>query len=91
MKADVLAVGTQQAVLVDGHLLVERLDHGLELRHVEDVGLPAVEPDEVLALELGPAGLYDVERRTYSSDKVSKRDDRLTVGRLELGAEVLVE
>ena len=35
-----------------------------------------MEPDEVLALELGPAGLYDVERRTYSNDKVSTRDGR---------------
>ena len=61
MEADVLAVGAQEALLVDGNLLVERLDHSLELCHVEDVGLPAVEPDEVLALELGPAGLHDVE------------------------------
>ena len=63
MEADVLAVGAQQAVLVDGHLLVERLDHRPELCHVKDVGLPAMEPDKVLALKLGPAGLYDVEGR----------------------------
>ena len=55
--------------MVDGHFLVEHLDHGPELRHVEDVGLPAVEPHEVLALELGPAGLYHVEGRTYDSDR----------------------
>ena len=45
MEADVLAVGAQQAVLVDGHLLVDILDHALELRHGEDVGVAAVEAD----------------------------------------------
>ena len=61
MEVDVLPVDAEQVVLVDRHLLVDGLDHGPELRHGEDVGVAAVEAHEVLALEVGPAGLHDVE------------------------------
>ena len=68
VELDVLAIGAQQAILVDGYLLVERLYHSPKLSHIKDIGLPAMEPHEVLALELGPAGLHYVERRTYNSN-----------------------
>ena len=48
--------------MVEGHLFVKGLDHSFELLHSEDVGLPAMEPDKVLPLEMGPASLHWVER-----------------------------
>ena len=62
IAGNVGAVGSQQAIDIDGHLPAELADHGTELGVVRYVFVPLMQADKVLALQQAPAGFLAVER-----------------------------
>ena len=65
MECNVLPVRVEKTLLTDWKLLVDSLDHGTKLIHVDNIGLPAVQLNKILSLYLSPAGLHYVERAAY--------------------------
>ena len=88
------AIGAEDGVGVDGHVVAELLDHGAELVGAGQVLVSAVQPDVVLALQVRPDRLLAVGRAAVRGLEACVEaaellaDLRTAVGRVVVEAEV---
>ena len=91
MKADVLTVGSHVTDLADSHVIENFLEELAELLLGSEILVQTVQSLVELALEQGPDALNAVEGRRYNSKDNYKRDKELTIGRLKLSNEAVLD
>ena len=91
MEANVLSIGSHIAVLADDDFVKDLLNELTELLAGTEIVVEAVKTLVELALEEGPNALNAVEGRSYreNNDEIIDADE-LTIGRLELGNETVL-